>query len=399
MSFEEVEAKFNSVWKQMEDFIPMGSKEEAKRIKRKGLSLKQESTKKQKASEEVTEEAKSSDEVPKEKVKEMMQLVPIEEVYVEALQVKHPIIDWKVYTEGQRSYWKITRLGGSSASYQFFIDLLKHLDREDLNQLWRLVVEELLMIKDIDEIIPYLGGKSRGHDRISDKDAIILYFLANRVEIDFARNPSVLVDKTKSARDGLKTGHTDLVDEPIILLDESDEEETQIHKDTQATSYDEPKDTSVPPHPSLKSIQLQELLAHVNLLQSQKDMLEQQKEKAKAEVAFLKARPLYLDINQLTELLFAELKTIQWELPAEFLVLPNQISSVQEKLKTLDALPNLLNKVTATLNRFSTIMENASSGATSASVPSTGIADASPTEEEKNTNPTEDADLTNLKNN
>nr|GEY13889.1 hypothetical protein [Tanacetum cinerariifolium] len=135
MTFKVVEAKFNSVWKQLEDFIPMGSKEEAERIKRKGLSLEQENAKKQKISEEVTEEAKTPDEVPEEKVKEMMQLVPIEEVYVEALQVKHPIIDWKVYHEGQRSYWKITRLGGSSATYQFFIDLLKHLDMEDLNQL------------------------------------------------------------------------------------------------------------------------------------------------------------------------------------------------------------------------------------------------------------------------
>nr|GFA04739.1 hypothetical protein [Tanacetum cinerariifolium] len=85
MTFKEVEAKFNSVWKQMEDFIPMGSREEDERIKRKGLSLEQESVKKQKTSEEVTKEAKSSDEVPKEKVKEMMQLVPIEEVYVKAL--------------------------------------------------------------------------------------------------------------------------------------------------------------------------------------------------------------------------------------------------------------------------------------------------------------------------
>nr|GEY24668.1 hypothetical protein [Tanacetum cinerariifolium] len=127
----------------LEDFIPMGSKEEAERIKRKGLNLEQESVKKQKTSEEVTKEAKTPDEVPEEKVKEMMQLIPIEEVYIEALQVKHPIIDWKVYHEGQRSYWKITRLEGSSASYQFFIDLLKHLDREDLNQLWRLVKETL----------------------------------------------------------------------------------------------------------------------------------------------------------------------------------------------------------------------------------------------------------------
>nr|GFD38659.1 hypothetical protein [Tanacetum cinerariifolium] len=29
------------------------------------------------------------------------------------------------------------------ASYQFFVDMLKHLDREDLNQLWRLVKESL----------------------------------------------------------------------------------------------------------------------------------------------------------------------------------------------------------------------------------------------------------------
>nr|GEW77209.1 hypothetical protein [Tanacetum cinerariifolium] len=93
------------------------------------------SEKKQKTSKEVPEEAMSPEEVTEEKVKEMMQLVPIEEVYAEALQVKHLTIDWKVYTKGQRSYWNITRLGGSSASYQFFTDLLKHLDREDLNQL------------------------------------------------------------------------------------------------------------------------------------------------------------------------------------------------------------------------------------------------------------------------
>nr|GEX59251.1 hypothetical protein [Tanacetum cinerariifolium] len=104
------------IWKQMEDFIPMGSKEEAEKIKRKGFTLEQESAKKQKTSKEVPEEAMSPEEVTKEKVK-MMQLVPIEEVYAKALQVKHPIIDWKVYIEGQRSYWKITRLGGSSASY------------------------------------------------------------------------------------------------------------------------------------------------------------------------------------------------------------------------------------------------------------------------------------------
>nr|GEZ24038.1 reverse transcriptase domain-containing protein [Tanacetum cinerariifolium] len=136
---EEIKEKFNPVWKQFQDFIPIGSKEEAERLKRKGLRLEQESVKKLKTSKEV----KETEEFPKEKVKEMMQLVPIEEIYVEALQVKHPIIDWKVHTKGQRSYWKIIRLGGSSASYQFFVDMLKHFGREDLNQLWGLVKETL----------------------------------------------------------------------------------------------------------------------------------------------------------------------------------------------------------------------------------------------------------------
>nr|GFA85820.1 hypothetical protein [Tanacetum cinerariifolium] len=40
MTFEEIEAKFDEVWKQVEDFIPMGPKEETERLKRKDL-LKQ----------------------------------------------------------------------------------------------------------------------------------------------------------------------------------------------------------------------------------------------------------------------------------------------------------------------------------------------------------------------
>nr|GEZ39475.1 hypothetical protein [Tanacetum cinerariifolium] len=116
MTLEEIKEKFDPMWKQIQDFIPISSKEEAKRFKRKGLRLEQESVKKLKTSEEV----KATEEVPEEKVKEMMQLVPVEEVYVEALQVKHPIIDWKVHTEGQRSYWKIIRLGGIPTASEDF---------------------------------------------------------------------------------------------------------------------------------------------------------------------------------------------------------------------------------------------------------------------------------------
>nr|GEX53947.1 hypothetical protein [Tanacetum cinerariifolium] len=94
MTLEEIKEKFDLVWKQMQDFVPMGSKEEGERFKRKGLSLEQDNAKKVKTSKEVHEE----------NLKEMMQLIPVEEVYVEALQVKHPIIDWEVHSEGKRSY-------------------------------------------------------------------------------------------------------------------------------------------------------------------------------------------------------------------------------------------------------------------------------------------------------
>nr|GEW87980.1 reverse transcriptase domain-containing protein [Tanacetum cinerariifolium] len=77
MTFEEIEAKFAEVWKQVEDFIPMGLKEEAERLKRKGINLEKEQVKKQKSSEEAPETKTSTEEFTKDKIKEIMQLADI----------------------------------------------------------------------------------------------------------------------------------------------------------------------------------------------------------------------------------------------------------------------------------------------------------------------------------
>nr|GFB03694.1 hypothetical protein [Tanacetum cinerariifolium] len=74
MTFEEIEVKFAEVWKQVEDFIPMGSKEESKRLKRKGLNLEKEQVKKQKSLEEAPEIETTPKEFTEEKIKEMMQI-------------------------------------------------------------------------------------------------------------------------------------------------------------------------------------------------------------------------------------------------------------------------------------------------------------------------------------
>ncbi|GKC32374.1 hypothetical protein Tco_1039668 [Tanacetum coccineum] len=329
-----------------------------------------------------------------------------------------------------------------------------------------------------------IGGKTGGLDQISNKDATILYCLANGVQVDYAKiiwedlvhklnkksrekivpyprfisfliehmmpeydndeltinptqvfwsYPNVLVDKTKSAGDGFKTAHIDL-DEPIIISDESEEEEEVANdKYTDATFHDVPEDTSVPPPPSPKSSQIQELIDQLTellvtslkhelskLLASHdfasclptelkelpskitglsREIKELKKHVRDMEIELpgdLKEIPTKLEtftsiISSLSSQV-AELKNIEWELPAEFLNLPSQVTLVQEKLKTFDSLPSLLHKVTDTLNRFSTMVENAS-GATSMNVPLVGKATASLAEGEKNT---KDADA-NLK--
>nr|GEZ08244.1 hypothetical protein [Tanacetum cinerariifolium] len=48
MTLEEIREKFIPIWKQIEDFVPMSSKEESKRFKRKGLRLKHKSAKRMK---------------------------------------------------------------------------------------------------------------------------------------------------------------------------------------------------------------------------------------------------------------------------------------------------------------------------------------------------------------
>ncbi|GJS09639.1 hypothetical protein Tco_0366435 [Tanacetum coccineum] len=82
----------------------------------------------------------------------------------------------------------------------------------------------------------------------------------------------------------------------------------------------------------------------------------------------------------------AELKTLQWELPADFLSVPDQVTSVQAGLKTLDALSILFLMVTHALNKFAKVLDSITSKAGDSSVHSAAQADTLHAEGEKNTN-------------
>ncbi|GJT84484.1 retrovirus-related pol polyprotein from transposon TNT 1-94 [Tanacetum coccineum] len=85
--------------------------------KRSGTELEQKVTKKQKV-DDVQETAKVDNDQEATKIKELMKIVSDEEeVAVDAipLAVKPPsIVDWKIHTEGKKSYYQIIRANGKS---------------------------------------------------------------------------------------------------------------------------------------------------------------------------------------------------------------------------------------------------------------------------------------------
>ncbi|GJU13163.1 hypothetical protein Tco_1135559 [Tanacetum coccineum] len=217
-------------------------------------------------------------------------------------------------------------------------------------------------------------------------------------------DPHVLADQTKSVSEGLET----VLTQPITgkganSIASQIEEETSstikledlaklvLHVQPSFKDLDSPEDDLVIVVDDSDEDEDDEVHATENvlILQSQMHKLEAKKNKAKAEAALLKAQSTFPNMERLNELLsltpqVAELKILQWELPAEFLVVPSQVEMVQAKLKTLDALLSLLSKVTNALNQFAQAITSKKTG--DDSVPSAGQAGTQLVEGENNIN-------------
>nr|GEW67641.1 hypothetical protein [Tanacetum cinerariifolium] len=113
--------------------------EESRALKRKTENQADKAAKKQKLDEEV------------EELKKHLQIVPNnkDDVYTEAtpLARKVPVVDYKIYTENNKPYYKIIRADGSPQLFLSFLSLLRNFDREDLDVLWQLVKERFASSK------------------------------------------------------------------------------------------------------------------------------------------------------------------------------------------------------------------------------------------------------------
>ncbi|GJZ61565.1 hypothetical protein Tco_0617702 [Tanacetum coccineum] len=86
---------------------------------------------------------KVEDEKETTELKQLIKIIPdVEEVAIDVipLAVKSlSIVGWKIYKEGRKSYYQIMRADGKSQMYMFFSQMLKSFDREDLEDLYKLV--------------------------------------------------------------------------------------------------------------------------------------------------------------------------------------------------------------------------------------------------------------------
>ncbi|GJR73910.1 putative ribonuclease H-like domain-containing protein [Tanacetum coccineum] len=139
MSYDEIRPLFEVEYNKIQTLFKKDTEVEKTKTKRIAEeTLLQESFKKLRTveasrskpiQEQPTEEPK---ELSKEELKKMLEIVLVEETKAEALQVKYPIIDWEIHTEGSRKYWKIIRVRNITKAYKVFEDMLKGFDIEDL---------------------------------------------------------------------------------------------------------------------------------------------------------------------------------------------------------------------------------------------------------------------------
>nr|GEW00058.1 hypothetical protein [Tanacetum cinerariifolium] len=97
-----------------------------------------------------------------EELKQLMKIVPgEEEVAIDAipLAIKSAgIVDWKIHKKGKKSYYQIIRADESSKMYLFFNQLLKSFDREDLEDLYKLVKARYGSTRPVEDLDLLLRG-------------------------------------------------------------------------------------------------------------------------------------------------------------------------------------------------------------------------------------------------
>ncbi|GJV45643.1 reverse transcriptase domain-containing protein [Tanacetum coccineum] len=150
-SYDEIQKLFNKEMKRVNSFVPMDS-EVMEGSGKKAESSGKEAVSKKRAGEKLDEESvkrqKVEDDAEKAELKACLEIVPkdAEAVNVESLAIKYPIVDWKTHILAEdKMYYEIIRADGSTKYYKIFNARLDDFDRQDVLDLYRLVLVDLVV--------------------------------------------------------------------------------------------------------------------------------------------------------------------------------------------------------------------------------------------------------------
>ncbi|GJS56914.1 hypothetical protein Tco_0651698 [Tanacetum coccineum] len=136
--------------------------------KRAGTELIQEITKKQKV----------EDDKETAELKQCMEIILDEEevaIDVIPLAIKSPsIVGWKIYKEGRKSYYQIMRADGKSQMYRIFSHMLKSFNKQDLEDLYKLVKAKYESTRPVEDLDLLLWGdlKTMFKPHVEDEDLV-----------------------------------------------------------------------------------------------------------------------------------------------------------------------------------------------------------------------------------
>ncbi|GJT90061.1 uncharacterized mitochondrial protein-like protein [Tanacetum coccineum] len=163
--FDSIQEMFDRAFKRVNTFEDFRTELVKGKEKRAGTELVQEITKKQKV----------EDDKETAELKQLMKIIPDEEeVAIDAipLAVKSPsIVGWKIHKEGRKSYYQIIRADGKSQMYMIFSQMLKSFDREDLEDLYKLVKAKYKSTRPVEDLDLILWGdlKTMFEPHVEDK--------------------------------------------------------------------------------------------------------------------------------------------------------------------------------------------------------------------------------------
>nr|GEU40634.1 hypothetical protein [Tanacetum cinerariifolium] len=153
-SFKEIQMLFNNTMKWIEAFVPIDTelvkgsdKTEEGSSKREVGKLEQGDAKRQR----IKEENESAE------LKRCLEIIPKgdDDVTIEATSLSSKsstIVDYKIYKEGRKSFFKIIRADGNSQNYLTFGKMFKNFNKYDLEVLWSIVKARFKKTKPIDDM-------------------------------------------------------------------------------------------------------------------------------------------------------------------------------------------------------------------------------------------------------